>query len=165
MSPFGDLGTRPSRRPVSPFVALLLGGAATALIAEWLRFQGAPAVAIVPGVVGSLATVASVVRLYRARRRWRRGEARFASVLTDGRLDDDPASVLTIREEDGRLAIVRAVAHDEAPSPLIARPADESAASRPRSALGGKRRDGTVREGTAGESADPPQRQASPIDH
>lgn len=157
MSPFGDLETHPPRRPVSPFVVLLLGAATTALIAEWLRFQGTPALAIVPGVVGSLATVAAVARLYRARRRWRRMNAQSVDVLTVRPLDPEPRDLLTIREEDGRLAIVRAVARDE-PSPLVARPAAERAAARPRSALGPDRGD------DASDAAEPTERQASQVE-
>lgn len=139
MTPFDGLETRPSRRPVSPFVLLLLGGAATALCTEWLRFQGTPALAIVPAALGSVVTIASVARAYRARRRWRRvNERRSADVLA-GHPAAEPASLLTIREEDGRLAIVRAVAHDAPPSPLVARPAGERATGRPRSALGVQR--------------------------
>ncbi len=171
MTPFGDLDTHPPRRPVSPFVVLLLGGAATALIAEWLRFQGTLALAIVPGVLGSLITVAAVARLYRARRRWRRMNAHSADVLAIRPLDTEPRDLLTIREEDGRLAIVRAVARDLSPSPQVI-PAGERAADSPRSALGPDRdeaaRDGTARDASSRASsrdaADPTERRTSHVD-
>jgi len=140
MTPFGDLDSRPPRRPVSPFVLLLLGGAATVLSAEWLRFQGIPALAIVPAALGSVITITSVARSYRARRRWRRDAARRSADLLAARgAGAEPAGLLAIREEDGRLAIVRAVEHDAPPSPLVTRPAAEHATDRPRSALGGSR--------------------------
>lgn len=146
MTPFGDLESRPPRRPASPFVLLLLGGAATALGAEWLRFQGAPALAIVPAALGSVITITSVARAYRARRRWRRDVARRSADLLAARgAGAEPAGLLTIREEDGRLAIIRAVAQDAPPSPLVAHPAGERATDLPRSVLGASRDNGSER--------------------
>ena len=139
MSSFRDLESGPPPRPASPFVLLLLGGAATALSAEWLRFQGLPVLAIVPAALGSVVTITSVARAYRARRRWRRDAARRSADLLAARAAGaQAADLLAIREEDGRLAIVRAVEHDAPPSPLVARPAGEHAPDRPRSALGAR---------------------------
>jgi len=170
MTPFGELESRPPRRPVSPFVLLLLGGAATALSAEWLRFQGIPALAIVPAALGSVITITSVARAYRARRRWRRDAARRSADLLAARgAGTEPASLLTIREEDGRLAIVHAVTHDAPASPLVTGPAGARATDRPRSALGGSRdhergRDHDLtaaRDRTSIDAADAAERQPS----
>jgi hypothetical protein len=61
----------PPPRPFSPFLRLLIGGAATALAAEWLRFQADVAWAALPAGAGAVATLASVARGMRARRAWR----------------------------------------------------------------------------------------------
>ncbi len=61
-------------RPASPFLMLLLGGGATALTAEWLRFQADWTLATAPAALGAAATLTAVARAYRARRRWRRSQ-------------------------------------------------------------------------------------------
>jgi len=165
VSSFRDLDNGPPPRPASPFALLLLGGAATALSAEWLRFQGATTLAIVPAALGSVVTITSVARAYRARRRWRReNERRSTDVVVALGEAVDPASLLTIREEDGRLAIVRAVTRDQPPSPLRARPAGESSADPLNSALGANGDPEASQEQTQGDVAEAADRQPSNAD-
>jgi hypothetical protein len=57
----------------------VLGAAATALTAEWLRFQEGWTVAAVPAVLGATTTLAAVARSYRARRAWRRAREEAAA--------------------------------------------------------------------------------------
>lgn len=58
-------------RPLSPFLRLLIGATATALAAEFARFQADLAWAALPVGAGAVITLAQVARGVRARRRWR----------------------------------------------------------------------------------------------
>lgn len=58
-------------RPLSPFLRLLIGALATALTAEFVRFQADLAWAAQPVGAGAVITLAHVARGLQARRRWR----------------------------------------------------------------------------------------------
>lgn len=91
----------PGPRPVSPFLILLLGGAATALGAEWLRFQWTPAVAAAPAALGTVATLSGVVGAYRSRRVRRRGSAQAAATPATAAVPADAAAWLDSIDSDG----------------------------------------------------------------
>lgn len=101
------------RRPTSPFLILLLGGAACALGAEWLRFQWGLALAAPPAIAGGVATLSATARAYRARRRWRR-----RSALVDDAVRGAPPSPVDSAAGDPPI-VVRA-AKAERPAPWVA---------------------------------------------
>ena len=85
----------PPGRPPSPFLVLVLGVAATALTAEWLRFQEGWTLAAVPAALGAITTLAAVARSYRVRRAWRRAREAAAgeAVPPAPEVEDPPARV------------------------------------------------------------------------
>lgn len=109
-------------RPTSPFLILVLGAAATALGAEWLRFGWGPWLAAGPAAAGAVATILGVGRAFRRRRAWRarRDAERTDSLHAEGATAAQaaPTTVPRTREthDDDGIRAVRRPAPGRAPA-------------------------------------------------
>lgn len=119
----------PDPRPPSPFLILLLGVAATALAAEWLRFQWSWAAAVPPALAGTAGTIAGVARAYRRRRAWRRGRHTASEVPAPAPDRDDDADIHVTRP--AAIAAPSTRPRREAPDPRPGRPPTAAPAAGP----------------------------------